>query len=190
MLAERPPTTAQPALASLLSVLTNRAPPHSPVCTGFNTFSAHESSPHHSPACTGCVTKHNRNSLFEVAILCGTLDDMKLEQTGVLLTETETFCTRKSPSFYPHERTVTPRYLSLSITDSVTSHCITLTLLGSTIKLQEPSQETRNWGLPARNTHHWLATPKPQTPQITTTTKHIQSHVLSPSLVMEACTMS
>jgi hypothetical protein len=46
---------------------------------------------------------------------------------------------------------VTPRYLSLSIPDSVTLHCITLTLLGSTIKLQEPSQETRNWGLPARN---------------------------------------
>jgi hypothetical protein len=46
---------------------------------------------------------------------------------------------------------VTPRYLSLSITDSVTLHCITLALLGSTIKLQEPSQETRNWGLPARN---------------------------------------
>jgi hypothetical protein len=46
---------------------------------------------------------------------------------------------------------VTPRYLSLSITDPVTLHCITLTLLGSTIKLQEPSQETRNWGLPSRN---------------------------------------
>jgi hypothetical protein len=67
-----------------------------------------------------------------------------------LLTETRTFCTRKSPSFYPHEGTVTPQYLALSITDSVTLHCITLTLLGSTIKLQEPSQETRNWGLPVR----------------------------------------
>ena len=35
--------------------------------------------------------------------------------------------------------THTPRYLPLSMTDSVTLHCITLTLLGSTIKLQEPS---------------------------------------------------
>ena len=77
-------------------------------------------------------------------------------------------------SFYPHERTVTPLYLSLSITDSVTSHCITLTLLGSTIKLQEPSQETRNWGLPSRTNPHWCATNKPQAPQITTTTEHKQ----------------
>jgi hypothetical protein len=58
-------------------------------------------------------------------------------------------------SLHPHERTVTPLYQSLSVTDSesvtsVTSHCITLTLLGSTIKVQEPSQETKNWGLPAR----------------------------------------
>jgi hypothetical protein len=54
-------------------------------------------------------------------------------------------------SFYPHDRNLTPRYLSPSITDSVTSHCIKLTLLGSTsIKLQEPSQETRNWELPVR----------------------------------------
>ncbi len=71
------------------------------------------------------------------------------EQTG-FITGTEPFCARNSPSFYPHERTVTPRHLPLSISDSVTLHCITLILLGSTIKLQEPSHETRNWGLPAR----------------------------------------
>ncbi len=41
----------------------------------------------------------------------------KCEQTG-FITGTEPFCTRNSPSFYPHERTVTPRYPPLSITDS------------------------------------------------------------------------
>ena len=30
------------------------------------------------------VTKRNRNSLFERAVLCGTLDDMELEQTGFI----------------------------------------------------------------------------------------------------------
>ena len=69
---------------------------------------------------------------------------------------------------------MTPRYLSLSVTDSVTSHYITLTLLGSTIKFQEPLWETRNWGLPARTTHFWRTIPKPQAPQITTTTEHKQ----------------
>ncbi len=38
------------------------------------------------------------------------------------ITGTGTFCTRNSLSFYPHTRTVTPRYLPPSITDSVTSH--------------------------------------------------------------------
>ena len=37
------------------------------------------------------------------------------------ITGTGTFCTRNSLSFYPHTRTVTPRYLPPSITDSVTS---------------------------------------------------------------------
>jgi hypothetical protein len=37
------------------------------------------------------------------------------------VTGTETICTRNSLSFYPHSRTVTPRYLPPSITDSVTS---------------------------------------------------------------------
>ena len=36
------------------------------------------------------------------------------------VTGTETICTRNSLSFYPHSRTVTPRYLPPSITDSVT----------------------------------------------------------------------
>jgi hypothetical protein len=51
--------------------------------------------------------------------MCGTLDNMELRQNYPL------FCRKNTLyqiSFYPHERTVTPRYLSLSITDSVTSH--------------------------------------------------------------------
>ncbi len=63
------------------------------------------------------------------------------------ITGTETFCTRNSLSFYPHARTVTPRYLPPSITDSVTSHCITLILIGQTIKLPGKSQNQENRGL-------------------------------------------
>ena len=40
------------------------------------------------------------------------------------ITGTETFCTRNSLSFYPQARTVTPRYLPPSITDSVTSQLV------------------------------------------------------------------
>jgi hypothetical protein len=82
------------------------------------------------------------------------------EQNYLYEREQETFCTRKSPSFYPHERTVTPRYLSLSITDSVTSHCITLTLVGSTIKLQEPFRRQETGDSHRTSTHHWRAKTK------------------------------
>ena len=44
-------------------------------------------------------------------------------------------------------RTVTPRSLSPSVTNSVSSHCITLILLGQTINLLDESQTQENWGL-------------------------------------------
>ena len=49
---------------------------------------------------------------------------------------TETLFSRKTPYtdllFISHTRTVTPRYQPHSMTDSVTSHCITPTLFGQT----------------------------------------------------------
>ena len=73
-------------------------------------------------------------------------------------------------------RTVIPRYRPLSITDSVTSHCLSLSRhtypLWSTIKLQEPSRDSRTNPPLARNT---------QTPCTTNNnnTKHTQSHFFS-----------
>ena len=61
------------------------------------------------------------------------------------------------PSFISHTRTVTPRYQPPSMADSVTSHCITLILFGQTIKLREPSQETRKLGTLRAPTPHWRA---------------------------------
>jgi len=57
--------------------------------------------------------------------------------------------------FISHTRTVTPRYQPPSMEDSVTSHCITLTLFGQTIKLREPFQETRKLGTLRAPTLHW-----------------------------------
>ena len=56
-------------------------------------------------------------------------------------------CDVNSLSFYPHTRTVTPQYLPPSITDSVTSHCITLILIGQyaarvTLKTEHNCAET------------------------------------------------
>ena len=94
-------------------------------------------------------------------------------------------------SFYRARAYRDPTIPPLSITDSVTSHCITLTLLGSTIKLQEPetiSGDTK-LGTPRAQTHHWHATPKQQAPQITTTTEHKQSHLFATSWLTEARTI-
>ena len=65
------------------------------------------------------------------------------------LTTTDLYWVAKHFFFlYPillfHSCTVTPLYLSLSVTGSVTSHCLTITLLGLNIKLQEQHAKTRN----------------------------------------------
>ena len=52
--------------------------------------------------------------------MCGTLDHMELLRTKLLFIRSQN--TLYLISFYPHEHTVTPRYLSPSMTDSVTSH--------------------------------------------------------------------
>jgi hypothetical protein len=98
-------------------------------------------------------------------------------------------------SFYRARAYRDPTIPPLSITDSVTSHCITLTLLGSTIKLQEPetiSGDTK-LGTPRAQTHHWHATPKQQAPQITTTTEHKLPYAekkLNDARCIETCSLT
>jgi hypothetical protein len=72
---------------------------------------------------------------------------------------------------------VTPRYLSLSITDSVTSHCITLTLLGSTIKLQEPFRRQETGDSHRTSTHHWRAKTKRRGARVFTLCSPASSHL-------------
>ncbi len=94
------------------------------------------------------MTKRNRNSPFVRRNLVWNTRHHETRTNWLYCGNKKPFVPENPLLSISHEGTVTPRYLSLSITDPVTSHCITLTLLGSTIKLQEPSQETRNWGLP------------------------------------------
>jgi hypothetical protein len=77
---------------------------------------------------------------------------------------------------------VTPRYLSLSITDSVTSHCITLTLLGSTIKLQEPFRRQETGDSHRTSTHHWRAKTKRRGARVFTPCSPASSHLARPRL--------
>ncbi len=77
---------------------------------------------------------------------------------------------------------MTPRYLSLSITDSVTSHCITLTLLGSTIKLQEPFRRQETGDSHRTSTHHWHLKTKRRVDSVFTPCSLVSSHLARPHL--------
>jgi len=140
--------------------------------------------------CTRPVRRRDRNSLLRCYLVWNTRRHETGTKTNFINGNKNLLYPPKSPPFYPHERTVTPRYLPLSITDSVTLHCITLTLLGQPSSCKNLLRRQETGDSLRASTHHWCATPKQQTPQITVTTKHIRSHLLSPSLRMEACTMS
>jgi hypothetical protein len=62
------------------------------------------------------VTKRNRNSLI---VHCYLVWNTRRHETRTNCALFGRKNTLYQISFYPHERTVTPRYLSLSITDSI-----------------------------------------------------------------------
>ena len=63
----------------------------------------------------------------------------RLNETGVITVEK----TLKDPLY----QRVWPNYQTTQYDGLVTSHCITLILIGQTIKLQRNSQNRENWGL-------------------------------------------
>jgi hypothetical protein len=63
----------------------------------------------------------------------------RLNETGVITVEK----TLKDPLY----QRVWPNYQTTQYDGLVTSHCITLILIGQTIKLQRKSQNRENWGL-------------------------------------------
>jgi hypothetical protein len=67
--------------------------------------------------------------------------------------------------------------LSLRITDPVTSHCITLTLLGSTVKLQEPFRRQETGDSHRTSTHHWRAKTKRRGARVFTPCSPASSHL-------------
>ncbi len=79
---------------------------------------------HSSDPCYHLCGDETGTASSRAAISCGTLDDT--DETGTKTNfingNKNLLYPPKSPPFYPHERTVTPRYLPLSITDSVTLH--------------------------------------------------------------------